>query len=198
MPAPVGPTISVWPTSPTCSEKRNGVEPSVLAKNSGGAVEMLVALGPGPDRRKRHHVREIEGRDRRLADIGVDMARQAAEPGFDRVDRLAHAGEVAALDGLLDEPQPLVGGPRILVPDGDGGGDIGFADEVGAELLQRRVGVERLVGGVAVQQHRGLVGHHLLQDRRDRFALGKPLPADAGQHLAASVLSRQIARVDQR
>ena len=28
----------MWPTSPTCGENRNGVEPSVLAKNSGGAI----------------------------------------------------------------------------------------------------------------------------------------------------------------
>ena len=97
--------------------------------------------------------------------------------------RLAHAGEVAALDGLLDQTQPLVGDAGIVVPDRDGRGDIGLADEIGAELLQRRVGVERLVGGVAVHQHRRLVGHHLLQDRHDRLALGEPLAADAAEHL---------------
>ena len=75
-------------------------------------VEMLVLFRAGPDRRERHHVREVEGRDRRLADIGIDMAGQAAEPGFERVDGLAHAGEVATLDGLLDEAQPLVGDPE--------------------------------------------------------------------------------------
>ena len=71
----------------------------------------------------------------------------------------------------------------IVVPDGDRRGDIGLADEVGAELLQRGVGVERLVGGVGVEQRRRLVGHHLLQDRGDRLALGEPLPADLGQQL---------------
>ena len=111
------------------------------------------------------------------------MARQAAEPGLDRVDGLAHAGEVAALDGLLDQTQPLVGDARILVPDRDGRGDIGLADEIGAELLQGHVGVERLVGGIGIHQDRRLVGHHLLQDRHDRFALGEPLPADAAEHL---------------
>ena len=48
-------------------------------------------------------------RDRRLPDIGVDMSGQAAEPGVDRVDRLRHRGEVAALDDLLDQSQLLVG-----------------------------------------------------------------------------------------
>jgi len=33
------PRFSVWPTSPTCSENRNGVEPSVRAKKSGGACK---------------------------------------------------------------------------------------------------------------------------------------------------------------
>jgi hypothetical protein len=39
-------------------------------------LKMLVPFRPGPDRRERHHVGEIEGRDRRLADIGVDVAGQ--------------------------------------------------------------------------------------------------------------------------
>ena len=70
---------------------------------------MFVPLRPGPDRRERDHVGEVERGDRRLADIGVDVARQAAEPGLHRVDRLGDAGEVAALDDLLDQPQLLVG-----------------------------------------------------------------------------------------
>ena len=78
-------------------------------------LKMLVPFRPGPDRRERHHVGEVQGRDRRLADIGVDMAGQRSEPGLDRVDAFAHAGEVAALNGLLDQAQALVGdagGPR--------------------------------------------------------------------------------------
>ena len=99
-------------------------------------LEMLIPFRPGPDRRERHHVREVEGRDRRLADIGVDVARQASEPRLDRVDGLAHAGEVAALDGLLDQTQPILGDAGIVIPDRDGRGDIGLADEIGAELLR--------------------------------------------------------------
>ena len=124
---------------------------------------------------------EIERRDRRLADIGVNLAGQTAEPGLDRVHGLAHAGEVAALDRLFDKPQPIVGDAGVLVPDRDRRGDVAFADEVGAELLQRSVGIEGLVGGVGVHEDRRLVGHDLLQDRHDRLALGEPLPADAGE-----------------
>ena len=76
LPAPVGPTTSVWPTSPTWRENRNGVEPSVLRKEQRRGAEMLVAFRPRPDRRERDHVGEVERRDRRLADIGVDMAGQ--------------------------------------------------------------------------------------------------------------------------
>ena len=142
---------------------------------------MLVPFRPRPHRRQRDHVGEIERRDRRLADIGVGLAGQGAEPGLDRVDGLDDAGEVAALDDLLDEPQLLVGDARIVVPDRDRRGDIGLADRVGAEFLQGRVGIERLVVGVGVEQRRGFVGHHLLEDRGDRLALGEPLPADLGQ-----------------
>ena len=41
-------------------------------------AEMLVPFRPRPDRRERHHVGEVQGRDRRLADIGVDVAGQAS------------------------------------------------------------------------------------------------------------------------
>src|SRR3546814_9763580 len=44
-------------------------------------VQMLVPRRPGPDRRQRNQVREVQGVDERLADVGVDMAWQAAEPG---------------------------------------------------------------------------------------------------------------------
>ena len=51
----------------------------------------------------------VQRRDRRLADIGVDMPWQAAEPGLDRIHRLNHAGEIAALDDLFDEAELFVG-----------------------------------------------------------------------------------------
>jgi hypothetical protein len=36
LPPPVLPIISVWPTSPTCRLRRNGVAPVVAAYSSGG------------------------------------------------------------------------------------------------------------------------------------------------------------------
>ena len=85
LPAPVGPTISVWPTSPTCSAEPERRRPSVLREEQRRRLEMLIPFRPGPNRRERDHVREVQGRDRRLADIGVDVAGQRAEPGLDRV-----------------------------------------------------------------------------------------------------------------
>ena len=58
-------------------------------------------------------MREIERRDRRLADIGVDVTGQASEPGLDRVDALGDAREIASLDNLLHEPKLFVGGTHI-------------------------------------------------------------------------------------
>ena len=144
---------------------------------------MLVALGSGPDGRERHHVGEVQCRDRRLPHIGVDMARQTPKPGFDGIHGLGDAGEIAALDDLLDEPQLLDSRTGVLVPDRYGRGHIGYANQVGAELLERRIGIQRLVVGVGVEQRRGLVGHHLLENGRDRLALGEPLPANASQNL---------------
>ena len=62
------PTISVWPTSPTCSRIGTASTP-VRAKNSGGPPNAYPVLAR-PDRRERHHLGEVQRRDRRLADIG--------------------------------------------------------------------------------------------------------------------------------
>ena len=70
---------------------------------------MLVAHGTGPHRRHRHQMGEIEGVHERLAHIGIDVAGQAAEPGFDRIDALADGGEARAMDDALDRPQLFVG-----------------------------------------------------------------------------------------
>jgi hypothetical protein len=85
---------------------------------------MLVAFRSRPHGRQRHHVSEVEGRYRWLADIGVDMAGKAPEPSFDRVDRLGDAGEVAALDDLFDQPQFLLGGCGLVVPNRNSRGHI--------------------------------------------------------------------------
>ena len=154
-----------------------------LGEQERRTAEVVVPFGACPDRRQRHHVGKVQGRDRRLANIGIDVAGQASEPGLDGVHALGDAGEVAALDDLLDQPQLLVSDTRVFVPDRDGGRHIGLADRVGAEFLERRVGIHRLVVGVGIEQRRGFVGHHLLQDRDDRLALGEPLAADAGQDL---------------
>jgi len=64
-------------------------------------------------------VSEVEGSKRVAAHIGIYVSRQAAEPGFDGVHRLDHAGEIAALNDLLDQPQLFVGTTGVPVPDGD-------------------------------------------------------------------------------
>ena len=35
--------------------------------------------------------------------------------------------------------------------------------------------------GIGIEERRGLVGHHLLEDRHDRFAFGEPLATNAGE-----------------
>src|SRR5258708_17796090 len=87
------------------SERRRPFRPR---KEERRTFEMLVPFRAGPHRRERHHMGEIEGRDRRLTDVCIDMPWQASEPGFDGVDGLAHASEVAALDALLPHSQSLL------------------------------------------------------------------------------------------
>ena len=138
--------------------------------------------GPAQTAENGHHVGEVEGRDRRLADVGVDMARAALpSQASTALTRLAHAGEVAALDDLLDQAQPLVRDARIVVPDRDRGGDIGLRrrDRSRAPAAPASASSALLAASVSSSDRR-LVGHHLLEDRHDRLALGEPLPADAG------------------
>ena len=144
---------------------------------------MRIAFRSGPDSRKRHHMRKVQRRDRGLANIAVDMAGQRSEPGLDRIHAFGHAGKIAALDDLFDQPQLLGGKRRFLVPHRNGRGDQREPDMVGAQLLQRGIGILGLVGGIAVDQHRSLVGHHFLEDRGDRFALGEPLAANFRKQL---------------
>ena len=125
-------------------------------------------------------MREIEGRDGRLSHVGVELAWEAAEPGLDGVDPLADDGEVTALHDLFREPQLFVRDARVGVDDGEGCRDVRPADHVGAELLQRFVGVERFVRGVAVEERRRLVGHDLFEYGANALALGEPLTADPG------------------
>src|SRR3546814_18691660 len=48
-----------------------------------------------------------------------------------------------------------------------------------------------LFRSVGIDQRRRFVGHYLLEDRRDRFALGEPLPPDLGQQLGRVGLVEQ-------
>ncbi len=62
---------------------------------------MIIARRSCPDCRYRDHVDEIERGDRRLTDIGVEMAGQRAEPRLDGVQSLGHAGEVTTLNDFF-------------------------------------------------------------------------------------------------
>ncbi len=77
-------------------------------------------------------MRQVQRRDRRLTDVGVGMAGDGAEPGLERIHSFRHAGEVAALNHLLHQPELFSGETRVLVPDSDCRSDIGLANIVGA------------------------------------------------------------------
>jgi hypothetical protein len=154
-----------------------------LGKEERWCIKVLVALGPRPYGRERDHVREIQCGNRRLTHVGVGVAWQGPQPGVDGVDRLNHAGEIPALDDLLDQPKLFVRSAEILVPHGHRRGAESLSGDVGTEFLQGCISVDRLVVGVRIQKRRRLVGHDLFQDRGDRLSLGEPLPADLGDEL---------------
>jgi len=124
---------------------------------------------------------KVQSVHNRLAHVGVGVAGQAAEPGLNRVQVLADGDEAAAVDEALDREQLLVGLLGIGIHDHDGRGQITEGDMVGAQLLQRLVGVRRLVVGVGVDERRLAIEHHLAQDGSDRLALGEPLPPQSRQ-----------------
>ena len=125
----------------------------------------------GPDAAERHEVREVQGADDRAADVGVDVPRQAPEPGVGRVEGLVLDGEAARLDDFLDPLALLRAAFEVLVPDRDGRRQVAEGDEVVAELLERRVGVGGLVGRGVVDERRLLLRGLLLDERPEALAL---------------------------
>jgi hypothetical protein len=145
------------------------------------AVEVGVALRSRPHRRERQQVREVERRDDRLAHVRIRVARHRRQPCLHGVERLGHRDEAAALDRALHAAALLVGQSRLGIAHHHGRGRVAEGDLVGAELLQRRVRVGRLVARIVVDQRRFLPGERLAQQREHVLALGEPLPAQAAE-----------------
>ena len=59
-----------------------------------------------------------------LADIGIRVSGQRAQPGLDGVQRLADRGEAAAVDDALGNPDMFIHGASVGVHDGYGRRDI--------------------------------------------------------------------------
>ena len=113
---------------------------------------MLVTLGTRPDGGQRHHVHEVQRADRRLAQISVALPREGGEPGIDGVQRLLGDDETAAPQHTTDRFDLVGDTVLILVPESHGRSEEAIGDVIGAKLLKRRVGVHRLVLGVAVDE----------------------------------------------
>lgn len=122
---------------------------------------MRVARRPGPDRRQRHQVGEVQGMDQRLAHVGVDLPRQAAQPGFDGIHGLADAGEAEAVDHALDGAHPVLDTGAVLVPNGDGGGQMAEADMIAAPCEKR-------------PDKAGLFSHRSIESRRGKAPTRAP------------------------
>lgn len=143
------------------------------------AIEMVVLLRPGPYRRHRHHVRQIQRRDDGLAHVGVGVAGKRGQPSIHGVERLRDGDEAPTLDDALHHAQLLVCDGGVLVHDGDGRRQIAEGDLIAAQLLQGGVGIGGLVVGVGIDQRAFLLEDRFAQQRDDVLALGEPLAAQA-------------------
>ena len=144
---------------------------------------MRVARRSRPNARQRHKVCQIQRVDDRLPDVRVNVTGQARKPRLDRVDALADASEAQSVDDALDGANLLLDAAPALIGEGDRRGEIAERNMIAAKRLQRQVGVDQLVIGVAVEKLGGLVVNHLAQYRRHRLALVEPLAPELGQRL---------------
>ncbi len=145
------------------------------------AVEVRVLLRPGPYRRHRHQVRQVQRGDDGLADVGVGMARNGRQPRIHGVERFGDGDEATPLDDALHPAQLLVGHGGIRVHDGDGRCHVAEGHLIAAQLLQGGIGIGGLVAGVGIDQRAFLLEDRLAQQRDDVLAFGEPLTAQAGE-----------------
>src|SRR3546814_3543371 len=97
-------------------------------------------------------MREIQRVNDRLADVGIDVAWQARQPGFDRVDALADASEPETVDDAFDGAHLLFDAGAAFVSDGDRRCEVAEGNMIGTERLQGEIGIDDLVVGVAVEK----------------------------------------------
>jgi hypothetical protein len=145
------------------------------------AVEVVVLLRPGPYRRHRHHVRQVQRRDDGLAHVRVGVAGNRRQPRIHGVERFGDGDEAPALDDALHHAQLLVGHGGVGVQHGHGRRQVAEGDLIAAQLLQGGVRVGRLVAGVGIDQRAFLLEDRFAQQRDDVLALGEPLAAQASQ-----------------
>lgn len=122
-------------------------------------------------------MREVQRMNKGCADIGVKMAREAPEPGVDRIDAFADGDKAAAIEDAFNLLRFGVGVGDIDIRNNDAAGEIPKSDIVAPKFLQRRIRVRRLVVGVSVEEDAFLIEQRLLDDCGDRLPLGEPLPA---------------------
>ena len=98
---------------------------------------------PGPGRRGRHEVGEVQAVDQGTAHIGRRMPRQAAEPGLERVDGLDAAREAFAAQLLGDRARVFEELVALFAPQHENRGVIAERHQVGACVGHRFFGLGR-------------------------------------------------------
>src|SRR5690606_11279833 len=121
--------------------KAEGCRAAGLGVEQRRTAKMLVCGRARPDRRQRHQMCEIERMDERLTDIGIDLPRQRAEPGFKRVHSLANAGETEAIDDALDSTDLFLDAAAVGVHYRDCRCQIAERDMIAAKRLKREISI---------------------------------------------------------
>src|SRR3546814_11349326 len=86
-------------------------------------------------------MREIQRVNDRLADVGIDVAWQARQPAFDRVDALADASEPETVDGAFDGAHLLFDAGAALASDGERSWEVAEGNIIGPDPLRAAIGL---------------------------------------------------------
>ena len=132
---------------------------------------------PGPDGGNRHHVRQVDGVDQRAAHIGGNLTRQAALPGFKRIQAFILDDEAVGVEYLLHLMQLVHGLLQVFVPDRDGGGVLAIGHQIETQLLRGGIRIIGLVLRIGVEQAAGFTGSGFLEHHPDAFDLSRPVTA---------------------
>ncbi len=148
---------------------------------SGGPSRCVLRSGPAHTADRGKRCARFKRGDDRLSHVGVNVPGNRGEPRLDGIEAFGDGDEAATLDHTFNRALAVVCGGGIAVHYRYRGGDVAERHFVATERLQRRVGVDRFVGRIRIDERCFLLKNGFAQQCDHTLALGKPLAAYARQ-----------------